>query len=65
MQQKGINLKATTDHDVDVPKNGLMAMIAAIDSNSCVMNPAYVHNQVDVGQKAVIRLKFVKMLRIS
>ena len=56
MQQKGTNLKATHTKNVDLPKNGLTAMIAAIDSNGCVMKHVRILNQLDAGQKIVTGL---------
>lgn len=56
MQQKGTNLKTTPSKNIDVPKNGLTAMIAAIDSNGCVMKHVHIRNQLDAGQKIVIEL---------
>jgi len=56
MQQKGTSLKTTPSKNVDVPKNGLTAMIAAIDSNGCVMKHVHIPNQLDAGQKIVTGL---------
>ncbi len=56
MQQKGTNLKTTTSNNVDVPKNGLTAMIAAIDSNGCVVKHVHIRNQLDIGQKTAKEL---------
>ena len=56
MQQKGSNLKTTPSKNVDVSKNELTAMIAAIDSNGCVMKHVHIRNQLDAGQKIVTGL---------
>ena len=56
MQLKGTNPKASIDHIVDVPKNGLTAMIAATDSNGCVIRHVLTRSQVGVGEIAVKEL---------
>ena len=56
MQQKGTNLKTTHSKNVDLAKNGLTAMIAAIDSNGCVVKHVHIRNQLDIGQKTAKEL---------